>query len=155
MSIARRLRNGLLVESNTIKYWIDRFGSGFNPVILMYHGVTRENNSVQESKHVNCTIFKEQLNLLKKCYQFIDLASLPDPLVSNKLDRPLIAVTFDDGFRNNYDVAAEILLELGIPATFFVSTWYIGRQRWIWTDLLEYAVMNSKSPVLKATSCTS
>jgi peptidoglycan/xylan/chitin deacetylase (PgdA/CDA1 family) len=42
--------------------------------------------------------------------------------------RPLV-VTFDDGYDDNYRIVFPILRELGIPATFFVSTGHIDSGR--------------------------
>ncbi len=50
------------------------------------------------------------------------------------LPRNPALVTFDDGYRDNHDVALPILLRHGIRATFFVSTDFIERRRLFWWD---------------------
>ncbi len=44
-----------------------------------------------------------------------------------------IALTFDDGLANNARIAAPLLCEAGVPATFFVCPERIESGRWLWT----------------------
>jgi peptidoglycan/xylan/chitin deacetylase (PgdA/CDA1 family) len=48
--------------------------------------------------------------------------------------RRTVAVTFDDGYRDNYEIAAPILKEFDIPATFFITAGAIGTDRVMFWD---------------------
>lgn len=50
------------------------------------------------------------------------------------------AITFDDGFRNNLTVAAPLLRELGVPATFYITSGFVDANRMSWIDRIEFAV---------------
>ena len=45
-----------------------------------------------------------------------------------------IAITFDDGYRDNYETAAPILSELNLPACFFVATGFVESTTVPWWD---------------------
>lgn len=85
--------------------------------VLMYHSISPNgpyfNNSVSEAGFI-C-----QLNYLLKHYSILSVTqdghfSKVDP---NKVN---VLITFDDGFKDNYAIAAPILSRFGLSAVFFV-----------------------------------
>jgi peptidoglycan/xylan/chitin deacetylase (PgdA/CDA1 family) len=57
------------------------------------------------------------------------VVSLSDQVAGARAGRSMagtLSITFDDGYLDNYEVAAPILRRLGLPATFFVTTGFIG-----------------------------
>ncbi len=70
--------------------------------------------------------FREQMQLLQRRFQPMRLGDAVAAIRSGKpLPANAVVVTFDDGYDDNYRVAYPILRELGVPATFFVSTGHI------------------------------
>jgi peptidoglycan/xylan/chitin deacetylase (PgdA/CDA1 family) len=55
-------------------------------------------------------------------------------------NRPLLALTFDDGQRDNVDYGLPLLRQFGVRATFFVTVDHIGTGRLLWHDRLGFAV---------------
>ncbi|MBI4550166.1 MAG: polysaccharide deacetylase family protein [Candidatus Omnitrophica bacterium] len=116
-------------------------------IILTYHGFTdsvdhRESWNY-DGKHVWIRNFEEQIRYLAKHYRPV---SLPQWLSSIQIEgRELpysVIVTFDDGYASNYRLAYPILKKYGVPATVFVATEFAGEGNFLWTDRLEYAVLN-------------
>lgn len=61
--------------------------------------------------------------------------------------KPLLAVTFDDGQWDNLEYAAPVLSELGVPATFYIPTQFIGSDALLWHDQAAFAWQRSTVPV--------
>jgi peptidoglycan/xylan/chitin deacetylase (PgdA/CDA1 family) len=59
------------------------------------------------------------------------------------LPRNPLLVTFDDGYRDNHDVALPILARHGVRATFFIATDYVDRRRLFWWDRVALLVKRS------------
>jgi peptidoglycan/xylan/chitin deacetylase (PgdA/CDA1 family) len=116
---------------------------GGNPLILMYHGVTRtppRGLRNCEGKHVGIDRFVQHLRLLKEHRRVLPLAELVGGVVTGADMRNAVSITFDDGYENNVTEAAPTLVDLGLPATFFLATGYVDAPRWMWVDRLEYAL---------------
>lgn len=114
-----------------------------NPLILMYHGVTRTPPGGLrncEGKHVDLDRFAEQLRFLKRRRRVLPLSELVRGVVTGADVQDAVAITFDDGYENNVTTAAPALADLGIPATFFLATGYLGEAQWMWVDRLEFSL---------------
>ena len=86
--------------------------------------------------------FAEQLRFLKRHVDIISPSDLPRAL-AEKRGRYAI-VTFDDGYRDNYDVALPILKREGVAATFFVASGYIDSPSLPWWDEIAWMVRTSQ-----------
>ena len=94
--------------------------------VLLYHRVT---DSVRDLLTTGIEQFERQMALLRRHFQVISLAEIFSLDAVPRTDRPLVCVTFDDGYLDNYLNAAPILRRHEIPAAFFVSTGIVGTQR--------------------------
>jgi len=63
-----------------------------------------------------------------------------------------VVVTFDDGYADNCEVALPILLAYGIPATFFVTTGWIGTDAEPWFVALRRAFAATRRTVWQSLS---
>jgi len=89
-----------------------------HPRILMYHSINDDVASNHPDLVVAPANFRAQLNYLKKRgYQFLTMSEL----ISGDYDSaPRVALTFDDGFQDNYTVMLPILMEFQAKATIFL-----------------------------------
>ncbi|MEJ2200695.1 MAG: polysaccharide deacetylase family protein [Desulfuromonadaceae bacterium] len=100
-------------------------------VVLCYHRVARVPSDIN-ALAVTPENFRDQLNYLKNNFQ---LVRFEDDWTD--LERTAVAVTFDDGYADNLQVALPIIEEVGVPATFFISSAAVGNDREFWWDELE------------------
>ena len=66
-----------------------------------------------------CEFFRRHFNVLPLSEQVAAWSAAKDMGGS-------LSITFDDGYRDNFEVAAPILRKLGLPAAFFVTTGFLG-----------------------------
>lgn len=121
--------------------------------ILAYHRVLKDKDpSVEPGMYVTEKTFDMHMRFLKKHYHVISFEEFlstfhsstssgqaRNPLISQN-EKPICVITFDDGWRDNYDVAFPILKKYELPATIFVTTDYIGSSAWFWPDRIKYYV---------------
>src|SRR5208283_747192 len=73
--------------------------------------------------------FGKQIELLAQRFQVLTLEELlyahADSQVHKYLKKPGVVVTFDDGYRDNFEIALPLLQSYGVPATFFLPTRFL------------------------------
>lgn len=65
--------------------------------------------------------FAAQIDWMAKRFEFLSLAELQRRVASRESFRPAVAITFDDGYRENLDFALPLLIERSIPVAYFVT----------------------------------
>lgn len=98
--------------------------------IIMYHSVTPEANP-ENRLTVSTAAFRRQMRFLKSFgYNIVPLEEIA-ALIRDKKKVPAktIAVTFDDGYIDNYTYAFPVLKEYKIPATIFIIVDEVGRRQ--------------------------
>ena len=115
------------------------FASRLNGVLLGQTGVVVAFHHVSDARDerglsIDPAMFERYCRFFRRHFQVIPLRDFVANLERRApLDRQL-AITFDDGYRNNFDYAAPVLEKLGLPATFFVVSQWIGSDVVPWWD---------------------
>ena len=93
--------------------------------------------------------FKKQITHLVKNYRVISLDEIVERVKTKKSLRRCVVITFDDGFRDNYEIAYPILRKYNIPATIFLTTGYIGSGTAPWFIKLRYIFIKTEKTELR------
>lgn len=94
-------------------------------LIICYHCVKDE--AFPHLRPVKVADFENQMRYLSNVYNPIPLERMAQHIQNGtSLPSKAIAVTFDDGYRDNYENAFPILKNYNIPATVFLTTGFIG-----------------------------
>ncbi len=112
-------------------------------IVLAYHRVT-ELPRDPFGLAVRPERFAAQIDVLRRA---ADVVPLGDVLRRAPAGRRRVAITLDDGYADNAEVAAPILAEKGVPATFFVVTGGLDEGAEFWWDRLEHVVLDAPDGV--------
>jgi peptidoglycan/xylan/chitin deacetylase (PgdA/CDA1 family) len=106
--------------------------------VLMYHSIDHRDKETKLS--VSPESFARQMEFLhKNHYNVVTLDKIVSYIEKKERIPPrTLAITFDDGFYNNYEYAFPMLKKYNIPATVFVIVGSIGKPGWVkWSELKE------------------
>ena len=117
------------------------------PLILLYHRIARVGFDPW-ALCVSPQHFEQHLHVLRRHKVVLPLAELVERMRAGRLPRHAATITFDDGCADNLHCAKPLLERYDLPATFFLTTSNILRQREYWWDELGRIIV--ETPALPA-----
>jgi peptidoglycan/xylan/chitin deacetylase (PgdA/CDA1 family) len=91
--------------------------------------------------------FEAKLRWVKNRFNVISLSEAVRGLKNGALPERPLAITFDDGYADNHEIALPILRRLGLPATFFIATGYLDGGR-MFNDTVIEAIRETRGNTL-------
>jgi len=113
-------------------------------LVLNYHRVGNGNESLfdRELWSADAESFTNQIRFCKAHLDVITPGDIPRVVAQGRGRYALI--TFDDGYKDNYEVAFPILKAESVPATFFITTGFVDLPRVPWWDEIALMVRTSR-----------
>ncbi|MBC7359362.1 MAG: polysaccharide deacetylase family protein, partial [Desulfacinum sp.] len=98
-------------------------------LVLMYHMVSEPKEPPDARFACPPALFERHMAyLVRRGFRVVSLEEIYGALTGGlSLPDRSVAVTFDDGYADNYENAWPVLERLGIPATVFLVTGAVGR----------------------------
>jgi peptidoglycan/xylan/chitin deacetylase (PgdA/CDA1 family) len=113
--------------------------------ILTYHAVTPSEPPLGDWCFLSQKKFMAQMKTLHRLgARVLPLADAASALLEGKLSGRCVAITFDDGYRNNVTAALPILEQFGFPATVFLVTGLVGEKKTLWPNRIIAAVQETR-----------
>ncbi|WP_185974299.1 polysaccharide deacetylase family protein [Litoribacter populi] len=113
-------------------------------LVLMYHKIGSPKTDPWKLA-VSERNFDAQMKWLARNCKVISTAEMVENLKTGKVKSRTIALTFDDGYQDNYLLAKPILEKYNLPATFFISDKCLEERTGFWWDELEEIALHSKT----------
>ena len=107
-------------------------------LIFIFHQVLAEPDPLRPYEP-DAEQFDWMVQHIARNFSVLPLAEAAARLADGSLPPAAACITFDDGYRNNAELALPILLRHGAVATFFVASSFLGQGR-MWNDDLNEAV---------------
>lgn len=110
-------------------------------LILMYHRVLPPDHPempiIQPGMVVHPQTFRMHLRVLKQRFEVVHLDDWLQRVARGQpVPKKACAITFDDGWRDNYDYAFPLLQEAALPATIFLVSDKVGTLESFWPERL-------------------
>jgi len=112
--------------------------------ILIFHRILPEPDPLFPGE-IDSARFCRLMTLVRAGFRVLPLDLAARGLAERRLPPRALAITFDDGYADNHDIAAPILRELGLPSTVFVTTGCLDGGR-MWNDSVIECIRRADRP---------
>lgn len=112
-------------------YGLHRRLLGDHGVVVAFHRVS---DAYRDALTCSTRDFQSYCRHFARHFTVVPLDAMVTRLERGASVAGLLAVTFDDGYRDNFENAAPILRSLGLPATFFVVSDFMETDAVAWWD---------------------
>lgn len=160
--IKRHMKKGLallLYLSGLSQFLINKKLSG-KCLVLMYHRVLPDKKIDTCSSHRSIVmserIFEMQMRYFASHFKPMTINTMSEHFSNNIPFQKNILITFDDGWRDNYEYALPILSKYSLTPLIFLTSGFIGTGKRFWqehlTEMIWKVVLNNrnKNKVLKS-----
>ena len=111
-------------------------------LVLAYHRVLDAQDSLRPEQTF-AKKFERHTIVLSKFFNVIDLSEVPAMLEANEIPPRAVAISFDDGYKDNFRTALPIIDKYKMTASFFVATAYLDGGI-MWNDAIIEAIRHCK-----------
>jgi peptidoglycan/xylan/chitin deacetylase (PgdA/CDA1 family) len=109
--------------------------------IVCYHGVDLVENKTYNLRFISKKNLEKQFIYFKKYFNILSVADyFEGKFVSDKFN---IAITFDDGYKNNFKYVLPLAEKFQIPVSIFVSGLNNAPYNYLWADMLDIVTVHS------------
>jgi peptidoglycan/xylan/chitin deacetylase (PgdA/CDA1 family) len=146
-SKSKRWFKKALVRSNILRAASSVFPSA--AVILSYHSIVEDPRLTEQILGISRdrASFEAHMKTLAQNFSPVTVEDVAQFATSGrKLPPRAVAVTFDDGFADNCEVALPILSRYGVPATFYIMVDAVENGTLPWYCRLRFAFNTTKKP---------
>lgn len=132
-SLRQSISNGVVMAGITA---MGRLVGGRDGAFILYgHRVAHGTEGFLEG--LKPSWFEDQLRYLTRHYEVIPFGTLVECFESRRKVPPRsVVLTFDDGFKDNYETVVPLLERFAVPATFFVVTGCLSSGQLPWSQRL-------------------
>ena len=132
--------------------WMSPAGKRARLSVLIFHRVRQQPDALfPRTSHA--ASFRDRMEWIRELCNVLPLDDAIARLARGALPERAASITFDDGYADNATVAFPILRDLGLPATFFVSTGFTDGGR-MWNDTIVEAVRRAPGPTFDASAAS-